>query len=194
MTVDTGAGIPGIPVGVETHYEVSRFLHAEAELLDERRFTEWLALLTDDVRYCMPVRVTTMQGQPGAERVMDHFDEDRYTLGKRVERLTGRHAWTEDPPSRTRRFVTNVRAVVLAGAGAGDGAGTAAGAGAGDGELAVRSYLLLFRSRLDVRPPEWMAAERHDVLRRVAGGFRLASREIVLDESVVRTQNLAVFL
>lgn len=178
MTVGTGAGIPGVPVGMEAHYEVSRFLHAEAELLDEQRYVEWLDLLTDDVRYRMPVRVTAMQGQPGPERVMDHFDENRYTLGKRVERLSGRHAWTEDPPSRTRRFVTNVRAC----------------AGDGEGELAVRSYLLLFRSRLDVRPPEWMAAERHDVLRRVDGGLRMASREIVLDESVVRTQNLAVFL
>ncbi len=178
MTVSTGAGLPGAPVGMETHYEITRFLHAEAELLDEHRYAEWLELLTEDVRYRMPVSVTAMQGQPGPERRMDHFDEDRYTLGKRVERLSGRHAWTEDPPSRTRRFVTNVRACACD----------------ARGELAVRSYLLLFRSRLDVRPPEWMAAERHDVLRRVGDGLRMASREIVLDESVVRTQNLAIFL
>ena len=40
---------------------------------------------------------------------MAHFDEDRYSLEKRVERLDGDHAWTEDPPSRTRHFVTNVQ-------------------------------------------------------------------------------------
>ena len=58
----------------------------------------------------MPVRVTTPRGagssaQPG----MGHFDEDMYALRKRVQRLATDHAWTEDPPSRTRHFVTNVR-------------------------------------------------------------------------------------
>ena len=31
--------------------EIEEFLYAEAALLDERRFEEWLALLTDDIRY-----------------------------------------------------------------------------------------------------------------------------------------------
>jgi 3-phenylpropionate/cinnamic acid dioxygenase small subunit len=109
---------------------------------------------------------------------MDHFDEDVYSLTKRVERLGGDHAWTEDPPSRTRRFVTNMRVL----------------AGKGDDELIAHSYLLVFRSRLDVRPPEWVSAERRDVLRRVDGTLRLARRDITVDEAVLRTQNLAIFL
>lgn len=154
------------------------FLVAEAETLDERRYEDWLAMLTDDVRYRMPVRVTVHGGGVSALEDMSHFDEDRYTLGKRVERLTGEHAWTEDPPSRVRRFVTNVRC---------------APGPAGD-EVAVRSYLLLFRSRGDARPPEWVAAERRDVLRAAGDTLRLRSREITVDESVLRTQNLALFL
>ena len=154
------------------------FLIAEAEALDERRYQDWLGLLTDDVRYRMPVRVTVHGGGESALAGMDHFDEDRYTLGKRVERLSGEHAWTEDPPSRVRRFVTNVRCAP----------------GPAEGEIAVRSYLLLFRSRGDVRPPEWVSAERRDVLRAVDGSLRLRSREITVDESVLRTQNLALFL
>jgi 3-phenylpropionate/cinnamic acid dioxygenase small subunit len=35
--------------------EVERFLSAEAELLDERRFDDWLALLHDDIHYWMPI-------------------------------------------------------------------------------------------------------------------------------------------
>ena len=31
---------------------------------------------------------------------MAHFDEDRYAVEKRVQRLLTDHAWTEDPPSR----------------------------------------------------------------------------------------------
>jgi 3-phenylpropionate/cinnamic acid dioxygenase small subunit len=36
--------------------EIEEFLYAEAALLDERRFEAWLALLTDDIRYSMPMR------------------------------------------------------------------------------------------------------------------------------------------
>jgi phthalate 3,4-dioxygenase beta subunit len=155
------------------------FLVLEAEILDERRYRDWLLLLSDDVRYRMPVRVTVHGGAESSTlEGMSHFDEDRYTLGKRVERLSGEHAWTEDPPSRVRRFVTNVRC--------------APGQEAGD--IEARSYLLMFRSRGDVRPPEWVAAERRDTLRITDGTLRLRSREITVDESVLRTQNLALFL
>ncbi len=155
------------------------FLVAEAETLDDCRYADWLSMLTNDVRYRMPVRVTVHGGASSTTlEDMDHFDEDRYTLGKRVERLTGDHAWTEDPPSRVRRYVTNVWV----------------GLGGEPDELSVRSYLLMFRSRGDVRPPEWVSAKRTDVLRRTTRGFRLRSREILVDESVLRTQNLALFL
>lgn len=165
-------------IGLEEHYRVSMFLHHEAELLDEHRYPEWLELLSEDVRYRMPVRPTVGRGEQGdVLGGMDHFDEDHFGLRKRVERLVGSHAWTEDPPSRTRRFVTNIRAL-----------------DAGGGELSVRSYILLFRSRLDVRPPEWISAERKDVLRPRADGYRIASREIQVDEAVLRTQNLAILL
>lgn len=162
-------------VSIADHYDIVGVLDYEAELLDECRFAEWLELLATDVRYCMPVRPTVSKG-PDISSI-DHFNEDRYGLGKRVERLSGDHAWTEDPPSRTRRFVTNVRARSLV-----------------DGEYNVRSYVLLFRSRLDVRPPEFVSAERMDVWRRDPTGLKLASRDIRIDESVLRTQNLAVFL
>jgi 3-phenylpropionate/cinnamic acid dioxygenase small subunit len=109
---------------------------------------------------------------------MDHFDEDLYSLKKRVERFETEHAWTEDPPSRTRHFVTNVRVYQ----------------GEDDGEYTVKSYLLLFRSRGDMRDPDFLSAERSDMIRRSGSEFKIAKREILVDESVLRTQNLAVFL
>ena len=36
--------------------EIAEFLYREAELLDERRYDEWLELLADDIRYWMPMR------------------------------------------------------------------------------------------------------------------------------------------
>ena len=62
------------------------------------------------------------------------------------------------------------------------------------GELIVRANVLLFRSRGDIHEPDLVSATRTDVLRRVDGTLLLARREVLLDESVVRMQNFAVFL
>ena len=65
---------------------------------------------------------------------------------------------------------------------------------AGEAELRVESALLLFRSRGDTREADLLSAGRTDLLRRTEAGYRLARREIRVDESVLRTQNLAIFL
>lgn len=163
----------------EDHFEVTAFLNEEAGTLDRGDTRGWLAFLAEDVRYRMPVRVTAARSLAGSfSPDMDHFREDRYSLTKRVERFETDHAWTEDPPSRTRRFVTNVQVW-----------------DDGPGSLLVKSYVLLFRSRGDARAPEWLAAERTDLLRRVPERrFEVVDRFVVVDEAVLRTQNLAVFL
>lgn len=164
----------------ERHQRAHQFLVEEAALLDDHEFEAWFALTTDDIRYRMPVRVTTMQSTGGDTLTdMAHFDDDRHSLSKRVARLQTEHAWTEDPPSRTQHLVTNVRTFKSR----------------VPTELRVESSLLLFRSRGDDRPPEWLCARREDGLREVdGGGLRLFSREILVAESVLRTQNLAIFL
>jgi phthalate 3,4-dioxygenase subunit beta len=164
--------------GDPAHLAAHQFLVEEAALLDAADHAGWLELLCEDIRYVMPVRVTTARGA-GFDSLSDmaHFDEDMYALRKRVQRLATDHAWTEDPPSRTRHFVTNVRTFRAA-----------------PGELRVQSALLLFRSRGDTREADLLSAGRADLLRETADGLRLARREITVDESVLRTQNLAVFL
>ena len=167
-----------LPYGDPAHLAAHQFLVEEAALLDAADYAGWLELLCEDIRYVMPVRVTTARGA-GFDSLagMGHFDEDMYALRKRVQRLATDHAWTEDPPSRTRHFVTNVRTFRPAA-----------------GELRVQSALLLFRSRGDTREADLLSAGRTDLLRETADGLRLARREITVDESVLRTQNLAVFL
>jgi phthalate 3,4-dioxygenase subunit beta len=170
---------PSLPFDDPRHQAAHRFLIEEAAMLDARDWARWLGLLADEVRYVMPVRVTTVvDAGYDARADMAHFDEDRYALGKRVERLLTEHAWTEDPPSRTRHLVTNVRTFPAT----------------EDGEIEVESTLLLFRSRGDDRDAEYVCASRHDVLREDGDRHLLASRRITVDESVLRTQNLAVFL
>jgi phthalate 3,4-dioxygenase subunit beta len=167
-----------LPYGDPAHLGAHQFLVEEAALLDAADYAGWLELLCVDIRYVMPVRVTTARGA-GFDTLagMGHFDEDLYALRKRVQRLATDHAWTEDPPSRTRHFVTNVRTFREEGE-----------------DLRVESALLLFRSRGDTREADLLSAGRTDLLRATADGLRLARREITVDESVLRTQNLAVFL
>jgi phthalate 3,4-dioxygenase subunit beta len=168
-----------LPFASERHHAAHEFLVVEADLLDRRRYAEWLELLAEDIVYRMPVRVTTSPSlEDSVLEGMDHFSEDLYALRRRVARFATEHAWTEDPPSRTRHFVSNVRCFE----------------GERDEETVVRSHLLLFRSRLDVREPDFVVGERTDVLRLVDGALRLARREFLVDESVLRTQNLAVFV
>jgi phthalate 3,4-dioxygenase subunit beta len=167
-----------LPYGDLAHQAAHQFLVEEAVLLDAGDYARWLGLLCEDIRYVMPVRVTTARGA-GFDSLADmgHFDEDMYALRMRVKRLATDHAWAEDPPSRTRHFVTNVRTFRPRA-----------------DELYVESALLLFRSRGDTREADLISAGRADLLRETADGLRLARREITVDESVLRTQNLAVFL
>jgi 3-phenylpropionate/cinnamic acid dioxygenase small subunit len=167
-----------LPYSDPAHQAAHQFLVEEAALLDAADYPGWLGLLCEDIRYLMPVRVTTARGAPvSSQPGMGHFDEDMYALRKRVQRLATDHAWTEDPPSRTRHFVTNIRTFRH-----------------DESSLQVESALLLFRSRGDTREADLISAGRADLIRETPDGLRLARREITVDEAVLRTQNLAVFL
>lgn len=85
--------------------------------------------------------------------------------------------WTEDPPSRLRHYVANVRTFAT-----------------DEPDHLVVDSGVLYRSRGDVREAAVLSAGREDLLRRTAGGWRLARRTILLDDSVLRSQNLAIFL
>ena len=171
--------LPSLPFHDIRHLQAHQFLVDEAYLLDAQQYELWLDTLTDDIRYVMPVRVTTARGagfdtSPG----MAHFDEDKYSLSQRVARFATEHAWAEDPPSRLRHFITNVRTFATD----------------DDAHLEVESAELLFRSRGDVNESTLVSCGREDVLRRSGNSWKLAHRKIIIDESVLRMQNLAVFL
>ena len=108
----------------DTIREVEQFLYREARLLDARRFDDWLDLLTDDIKYWMPLRsnrypayskaISILDGSRYEEGDLSHedelaiMDEDKDSLTRRIRRLDSGMAWAEDPPSRTRHFVSNV--------------------------------------------------------------------------------------
>ncbi|MEQ8348871.1 MAG: aromatic-ring-hydroxylating dioxygenase subunit beta [Sneathiellaceae bacterium] len=86
--------------------EVERFLVEEAALLDEWRLEEWLELVAEDGRYLVP-----SLDSPDSDHRTALFliADDRRNLASRVRQLLGKTAWSENPRSRTRRLVTNVR-------------------------------------------------------------------------------------
>ena len=160
-------------------WEVLLWLNHEAELLYQGRFEEWLKLLSDDIAYKAPVRLTTELGKgAGTSFDMQHFLDDYHTLELRVERLKTEHAWAEDPPSRTRRFVSNVRVKS-------DGSRD---------DVEVHSYLLVYRNRADDSGADLISAERQDVLRSSGEGWKLSKRLILIDQGILGTKNLGIFL
>jgi PAH dioxygenase small subunit len=162
-----------------TTYEITRFLYREALALDERRFRDWLDLLADDIRYEVPVRVTR-EGLADWELAPTSriFDEDRQTLEVRVRRLETDFAWAEQPPSRTRHFVTNVLVDLTEDA----------------DEFLVSSNVFIYRSRGDDPNPSLYSLFRKDVVRRRAGDWVLARRWAALDQSLINAHNLSIFI
>lgn len=158
---------------------MTRLLHHEAELLDSGRLEEWLELLADEITYRGPVRLTRERGDaPDHSTEMVHFDDDRETLQLRVNRLKTDFAWAEDPPSRTRHFITNIRV---------DPTSTEA-------EVKVRSYFLLYRNRGAQYTADLLSGERHDVWLRAGGALKLAERVVFMDQATLGTKNLAIFV
>lgn len=157
--------------------EAEEFLFMEADLLDSRRYEEWLNVLTDDIHYWMPIRRTTMAREAHREFTerggMAFFDDDKEILTMRVQRLSFGRAWAEDPPSRTRRLITNVRVLALDGE-----------------EVTVASNFQLYRTRLNSEEDNWIG-RREDTLRRVEGEFRLAKRHVFLEQTVILAQNMS---
>jgi len=79
-------------------------LEREARLLDRRRYEDWLALFARECLYWVPA---TPEGGDPRREVAIAFD-DRRRLEDRVFRLGTGAAWSQVPPSRTVRFVSNV--------------------------------------------------------------------------------------
>jgi 3-phenylpropionate/cinnamic acid dioxygenase small subunit len=165
--------------------EITDFLNREAELLDERRYEDWLALLTDDVRYWMPMRRNVKFGDEMREFTREShdvawFDEGKETLTRRVKQiLTGIH-WAEEPASRISHLVTNVQLL-----------GAEPSVAAPDA-VAVKSRFLIYRNRVETET-DILVGKREDRLVRAGEDWRIARRKIVLDQSVLLTKNLTFF-
>jgi 3-phenylpropionate/cinnamic acid dioxygenase small subunit len=163
--------------------DVAEFLYREAEILDERRYEEWLALLADDIRYWMPMRRNVKFGEGEFTRAgtdIAWFDEGKDTLTRRVRQIqTGIH-WAEEPQSRIAHLVSNVQVV------------EASPSAAEPQEVAVKCRFLIYRNRVETET-DLLVGKREDRLRRVGDDWQIARRTIILDQSVLLSKNLTFF-
>jgi len=161
--------------------ELARFLYHEAELLDDRAFDDWLTLLSPDIDYRIPVRTTRYSNEGSGFSSRAFFmKEDLGTLKLRVARLRSEFAWSENPPSRTRRIIGNVRHKDQEGA---------------EGEYAVRSNIAVFLFRGEATAPLTLTGERRDIL--VVGQdrkWKLKRRMVLLDTTILGLESLSIFL
>ena len=165
--------------------DVEAFLYHEANLLDDRQYEKWLDLLTDDVRYWVPMRRNVKFGELEREftregQDINWFDEGKVTLTQRVRQiLTGVH-WAEEPLSRLSHLVTNVEI-------------TEATPSAADAEeVSLRCRFIIYRNRVATET-DILVGRREDRLRRVDGGWRIAQRQVFLDQNVLLAKNLTFF-
>jgi len=170
----------GAMAQVLLQHEIEQFLYREAALLDERRHWEWLDLLTDDVEYWMPIRSTRARGDEANELTKlgeaAFFDENKAFLEERVRKLDTGFAWAEDPPSRTRHLVNNVRILDRL----------------SEADLLVTCNFIVYRTRLSTDEDLWVG-RREDTLRRVDGTWKIARRHIFLDQVMLSSKNLSIF-
>lgn len=102
--VDTG--VDGGRAALVTRGDVEDFLYREAALLDSWELMEWLELLTEDAIYEIPAPDRPNE-DPGQTFSLIH--DHREMIDQRVIRLMKAQAYAEQPRSRTRRMIANVR-------------------------------------------------------------------------------------
>jgi len=163
------------------YWDIVEWLDDEATVLDDQRTMDWAgSYLAQDLEYRMPVRQNRLRDDPKSQFSggMFHYDEDYSTLFLKVMRLaTTASPWAENPLSRTRRFVSNVKVYRTP----------------KEDEFGVVSSLLITRTRYTEETQLFLSMERRDLLRRDGDSFKVARRHILLDQTTVGWPNLAIF-
>jgi p-cumate 2,3-dioxygenase subunit beta len=163
-----------MPTTVITREQVEDFLYAEAALLDEWRLDEWLALFDPERGgYYMP---TT--DHPDGDHNTDLFliADDMPKLCSRVEQLLSGLTWAENPRSRTRHMISNVRIL------------------GSEGEvLSVAANFVVYRMRFQNIDP-YIGSYRYKLIPRGGASFAIVERRVILDLEALRPHGKVSFI
>ncbi len=161
-----------LETSVKLRHEIEDFFFHEAELLDDWALDDWLNLLTEDASYFVP---------PTDKPRASHLDtlfiiaDDILRLRERVLRLKDPACHVEYPPSRTRRFISNVRVNV-------------------DGDfIDARANFIVYRNRRggDIR---MFTGEYRNRLVRINGELKILERRAILDVEELGALGMVSFI
>jgi len=152
--------------------EVEDLFYKEAALLDEWRLEEWLELLTDDAVYHVP---PTDVPEGDARNTLFIIADDAVRIRSRVKQLLGRSAWAENPHSRTRRMVSNVRVL-----------------GADGENVIVTANFAAHRMRYE-SVDTYIGRYIYKLVRR-EGGLKIRERRAILDNEALRPHGKISFI
>jgi len=164
---------------LDLQHEIEQFLFFEASLIDEHRFRDWLGLLAEDVTYTLSTNTQALvrdrrRGVAPPRSYIFHDNKD--TLERRVARLESGFAWAEEPQSRTRHILTNIRILAVAG-----------------DEVTVTLNYLVHRAAKQ-RDHHSFIGTRVDRVRRHGESWLVASRALELDEFVLMSASVPIFI
>lgn len=162
---------------------ITRFLYEEVQVLDDWHWGEWLDFFAEDCMYWAP----TQEERLARERTRHiseygtsaYFEENKVQLKQRVDRLLTNQAWGEEPPSRSRHIISNIRVTK----------------GTAEDEYVVRSNFYDYRS-IGQRSQDSITGERTDRIVRDPDspwGFLIKERKILFDMAIILNKNLSLF-
>jgi 3-phenylpropionate/cinnamic acid dioxygenase small subunit len=142
--------------GHELQHAAEQFLYRQSELLDSKKWQDWIDLFTDDGIYWMPPDASykTWDGQPAI------FAEDKNLMTVRMNRVLHPDAWSQRPLWGTNHVVSNVAVDKVS----------------ANGDLVVRSrFHMMELRRDDVRH---FAGSYVHQLKKTKDGFRIKLQRV----------------
>lgn len=155
-----------------SRHEVEDLLYREAALLDEWRLEEWLEMLTDDATYQVP---PTDVPEGDARNTLFIIADDALRIRSRVKQLLGKSAWAENPHSRTRRMISNVRVLGIEG-----------------DDIIVTANFAVYRMRYE-SVDIYVGRYNYKLIRR-GSELRIRERRVILDNEALRPHGKISFI
>jgi p-cumate 2,3-dioxygenase subunit beta len=153
--------------------EVEDFLYAEAEMLDEWRLDEWLALFDEDRGSFYIPSTDAPNSDPDTSLYL--IADDMVRLRSRVSQLMSGLTWAENPKSRTCHMISNVRIAGM------------------DGDaLIVKANFVVYRMRFQNIDP-YIGKYYYKLLPR-GGTFKILERRATLDLEALRPHGKVSFI
>jgi 3-phenylpropionate/cinnamic acid dioxygenase small subunit len=168
--------IPGtfLPVSAVVYSEIQQFVNYEAFLLDHQQFDRWQSLLALDFTYSVHALEAASVGSPANAR----------RLGNRQLILENLIRLQDSANSPGMRAAPPIRRLIL---------NVSVSFARCRNEFVVVSYLRIVGAGSEGRAPFDWNAERWDYLRGTDRSFKIARREILLDESAIELLGMVDF-